>query len=435
MTQSFAKNKMSLLMLTASVAGNMMGSGLFLLPATLAGIGSISVFGWLLSIFGACALALVFAKLGVFVPKAGGPYAFTRHTYGSYLSFQTAFMYWVGAWIGNIAVALVLTGYLSFFFPILHEPVAACLTGVAFVWLFVSLNMFGPRVLGRLQVVTTTTMLLPVLFTAVFGWLWFDKNVFLNAFKVENISAFDAISRSASMTLWAFVGVETATVNAGVVENPEKTIPLATLLGVAVAGVMYILSSSVIMGVVPHATLAASSSPFSLFATYVLGAKAGTIVSMCAVVACAGTLSGWTLVMGQIAKAAADDNLFPKIFGLINRHNSPYFGLICSGLLISVLYFLTLSETIGTHFTVISETAVFMMVLAYLYSCLSLFILFRSNVVTKSDCQLYGSAAIIGALYSFWAIIGLGDKIVFFGALTILSTAVLYIYPVFKKNH
>lgn len=435
MTQAIAKNKMSLLMLTASVAGNMMGSGLFLLPATLAGIGSISLFGWFLSIFGASALALVFAKLAVFVPKAGGPYAFTRHSYGSYLSFQTAFVYWIGAWIGNIAVAIVLVGYLAFFFPALHHPLTACLLGIVFVWLFIGLNMFGPRFMGRLQIVTTITMLVPVLFTAIAGWFWFDKNLFLNAFRVNDISVFDAVSRSAAMTLWAFVGVETATVNAGVVENPEKTIPLATLFGVALAGIIYILSSSVIMGIVPQNTLAASSSPFSLFAAYVLGPSAGTFVSICAVIACAGTLSGWTLVMGQIAKAAADDNLFPKIFGLINRHNSPYFGLICSGILISILYFLTLSATIGAHFTIISETAVFMMVLSYLYSCLSLFILTRTNTVTKNDLRLYIPAACVGVLYSFWAIIGLGEKIVFFGALTILFTAVLYIYPVLKKQY
>lgn len=422
-------------MLTASVAGNMMGSGLFLLPATLAGIGSISIFGWFLSLFGACALALVFAKLAIFIPKSGGPYAFTRHSYGNYLSFQTAFVYWVGAWVGNIAIALVLVGYLSFFFPILHEPFAACLAGLAIIWFFIALNMFGPRFMGRVQIITTVTMLLPVLFTAFVGWIWFDKTVFLNSFRVDNINAFDAVTRSAAMTLWAFVGVETATVNAGVVENPEKTIPLATLFGVALAGIIYILSSSVIMGIVPQTALVASSSPFSLFATIVLGPTVGTFVSICAIIACAGTLSGWTLVVGQIAKAAADDNLFPRIFGFINKYHTPYFGLIFSGILLSILYFSTLSPTIGTHFTTISETAVFMMVLSYLYSCLSLFILLKSDLMTKRDVGVYIPAAIIGALYSFWAMVGLGQKIVFFGALTMLLTTVLYIYPVLKKNH
>src|SRR5690348_1111982 len=121
-TSDIAQNKMSLPMLTASVAGNMMGSGIFLLPATLAGIGSISVFGWLLTIVGACALALVFAKLSVLLPKAGGPYAFTKQSFGSYLGFQTAFVYWIGSWVGNIAVMIVIVSYLSSFFPSLHDP-------------------------------------------------------------------------------------------------------------------------------------------------------------------------------------------------------------------------------------------------------------------------------------------------------------------------
>lgn len=434
MTQNTKKNKMNLLMLTASVAGNMMGSGMFLLPTTLAGIGSISIFGWFLSLFGACALALVFSRFSMLIPRAGGPYAFTRQTYGSYLSFQTAFIYWVGAWVGNVAIAIVAVGYLSFFFPVLHQPFAACLCGLGIIWFFISMNMFGPRFMGRIQMYTTSIMLIPVVSATIFGWFWFDKTAFLNMFHTNNMSSFEAISRTAAMTLWAFIGVETATVNAGIVENPKKTVPIATLLGVVLAGTIYILSSSVIMGIVPQAQLVVSSSPFSLLATILIGPTAGAFVSICAIIACCGTISGWTMVMGQIAKAAADDKLFPKIFAITNKQLTPYFGLIFSGLLITIVYFSTLSPSISEHFNTMSETSVFMFLVPYLYSSLSLFILLKTQFFSKKETILYSAASVIAACYSVWAIIGLGEKIVFYGALTMLATVLLYVYPSVKKN-
>lgn len=436
MTQTATKsNKMTLFMLTASIAGNMMGSGMFLLPATLSGIGSISIFGWLLSMIGASMVALVFAKLAMIIPKAGGPYAFTRQTYGNYLSFQTAFVYWVGAWIGNIAVAIVAIGYLSFFFPILHNPFIACICGISLIWFFISLNMFGARFMGRVQVFTTSIMLIPVLSTAIFGWFFFDSTIFMNSFRVNDIGNFDAITRSAAMTLWAFLGVETACVNAGVVENPAKTIPIATLLGVAIAGTVYILSSSVIMGIIPQTELVNSNSPFSLLATKIIGPTAGAFVSVCAIVTCFGTLSGWTLVMSQISKAAADDNLFPKIFSRVNKKNAAYYGLIISGILITFLYFITIVPKLGEHFTTISETTVFMIVLPYLYSCAALFVILRTNKFQKKTIFLYSIIIVMASIYTLSAIIGLGQKIVFYGALTMFLTVLLYIYPALKKSH
>ncbi len=424
-------------MLTASIAGNMMGSGIFLLPATLSKIGTISIFGWFLSLIGAAALALVFSKLSMLIPKAGGPYAFTRLAYGNYLAFQTAFVYWIGAWIGNIAVSIVLVGYLSYFFPALHNTLAACIAGLSIIWFFVFLNMFGPRFMGRIQLFTTSVMLIPIICTALLGWYWFDPTIFADSFQVSDKPPFTAITQSAAMTLWAFLGVETACVNAGVVKNPAKTVPIATLLGVLIAGVAYILSTSVIMGIIPAAELAQSASPFALLATKTIGSTGGAIVSVCAIIACAGTLSGWTLVVGQISRAVSLDKLFPHWFAKLNKFNTPYLGLLFASGLMSIVYLSTLAPTIGEHFTIMSETTVFMIVLPYLYSSVSLLIIdLKSGLLQQNRSHiLYTCAACIGIVYSIWAIIGLGETIVFYGLIAILISVVFYVYPALKKEY
>jgi len=236
------KNKMGLISLTAMVAGNMMGSGIFILPANLAQIGSISIWGWLLTSFGAISLALIFATLGMLNPKAGGPYAYVKEGYGDYLGFQTVYIYWLAAWIGNIAITLVSVGYLSYFFPLLKDPWIGCITSIIIIWFFTFANACGPKIIGKLQIVSTSAMLFPITGITVVGCFWFSPHLFMSAYNVSGHSELSAISSSASLTLWAFLGLESAAVSASVVENPKRNIPLATLLGVILAALTYILS-------------------------------------------------------------------------------------------------------------------------------------------------------------------------------------------------
>ncbi len=306
--------KMSLMQATMLVAGNMIGTGLFLLPVNLAQVGGIAVFGWLVATVGVAALGLVFAKLGELNPQEGGPYAYARDFLGPYAGFQTNYVYWFGNWIGNIAIAVAAVGYLAELIPSITDPPASVFATAAVIWLLTFANILGPRVVGALEAWTMALALIPIMAIALLGWYWFDTETFLAGWNVSGESDMHAVSRAASMALWAYMGIESAAVSAGVIENPKRNVPLATLIGLGLAAVVYMLSSTVIMGILPNEVLQKSHAPFAEAARLSLGTTGAIVISVCAVLKSVGSLGGWMLLVGQSAKAAADDGMFPRIF-------------------------------------------------------------------------------------------------------------------------
>lgn len=430
-----ADHQMGPVMLTALVTGNMMGSGVFLLPANLATIGSISTIGWLVTTVGAISLALVFSKLGLMNPKAGGPYAYAKSGFGDYLGFQTVCVYWFGNWIGNVAIAIAGIGYLSYFYPWLNQPTHTFIGAVIAVWLFTSINFFGARFLGRVQSISTLFMFVPVLGTAFLGWFWFSPEIFMQATNVSGESNLLAVSHAASLTLWAFIGVESASVSAGVVKNPKRNIPLATMIGTLLAATAYILSSSAIMGIVPNKELVMSSAPFSLAATIALGPVGGAITAACAVIACLGSLGGWMLLVGQSGKAAADDKLFPAFFTHVNKKDVPVKGLIVTAGLMTLFLFATISPNLSKQFQIITQVAVFLTLLPYLYTSVAMLILGNRFGLKKQEYILWGFVAAIAIIYNFWAIMGEGFDVVYFGFMFMLLTIPAYAWVLWNRHH
>ncbi len=425
--------KMGPVMLTALVTGNMMGSGVFLLPANLAAIGSIATIGWLVTTVGVISLALVFSKLGLMDPEAGGPYAYAKSGFGDYLGFQTICVYWFANWIGNVAIALAAIGYLSYFFSWLHRPIHASMAAISIVWLFTAFNFFGARFWGRIQSTTTVLMLIPVLGTAILGWYWFQPALFMQSVNVSGASDFIAVSQAASLTLWAFIGVESASVSAAVVKNPRRNIPLATMAGTLLAATAYILSSTVIMGIVPNEQLLNSSAPFSLAARIALGPVAGSITAACAVLACLGSLGGWILIVGQSGKAAADDHLFPALFSYTNRKEVPVKGLTVTAILMSMMLMATTSH-LGSQFQIIIQVAVFLTLLPYLYTSVAMLILGRRFGLSKKAYLLWSAVAFVAMGYTIWAILGEGFRVVYFGFGFILLTVPAYAWVLWNRS-
>ena len=323
--------KMSLTQATMLVAGNMIGTGLFLLPVNLAQVGGIAVFGWLIATVGVAALGLVFAKLGELNPQQGGPYAYARDFLGPYAGFQTNYVYWFGNWIGNIAIAVAAVGYLAELIPAITDPPASVIATAVVIWLLTFANILGPRVVGALETWTMALALIPIMAIALLGWIWFDSATFLSGWNVTGESNMHAVSRAASMALWAYMGIESAAVSAGVIENPKRNVPLATLIGLGLAAVVYVLSSTVIMGILPNEVLQKSHAPFAEAARLSLGTTGAIVISVCAVLKSVGSLGGWMLLVGQSAKAAADDGMFPRVFARLNANGVPASGLLIVG--------------------------------------------------------------------------------------------------------
>lgn len=216
---------MGVVALTLVTASNMMGSGVFMLPTNLAGVGYISLWGWALTIIGVIALALVFAKTSLLTPRNGGIVAYASDAFGPFIGFQTTLCYWISAWVGNVALLVAGVGYLSYFFPQLRNPVYGCITAIVILWAFVVLASFGARVAGRAQSFTASCMLVVVLGVGVVGWFWFDPHMFSQVYNGTGKSDSSAIISAASIALWGFLGVESAVVSSGQVDNPEKPCP------------------------------------------------------------------------------------------------------------------------------------------------------------------------------------------------------------------
>ena len=425
-------NKIGLLPAILMVAGNMMGSGVFMLPANLAGIGSIAIIGWLITVVGAIALGLVFAKLTEVTTAAGGPYAYARKAFGDYMGYQTNLVYWLANVIGNVGLAVAGLVYLTPFFPELRDPLVMALAQIAVIWFFTYANILGPRVVGRMQGITTTVALFPIVGVALLGWFWFNPETYMEGWNVSGESSLTAVGMTLNFTLWAFIGVESASVSTAVVKNPAKNVPIATVVGVLLAAVCYVLSSSAIMGIIPNKELVSSSAPFSQAVSIALGSTAGKIVALCAAVGCLGSLAGWTLLVGQTAQAAAKDGLFAGIFARVNRRGVPSAGLAIVAGIMTLQVLATMSPTASEQFGKIASIAVIMTLLPYIYSSVAIKILGREKMSDREGL-FYTIVGLIAAVYSLSAMIGSNSEQTRWALIFVISTIIFYELSVNRK--
>ncbi|MGD9153093.1 MAG: amino acid permease [Gammaproteobacteria bacterium] len=412
--------------LTALVSGNMIGSGIFLLPSTLAKLGSISLIAWIFTALGAFCIAITFAKSSTLVRKSGGPYAYAEAGFGKFIGFQTAYNYWIAVWVGNAAIAIAVVAYLIVFFPIFSNAIIGCILAVILVWLFTIVNLLGMRVAGVVQIFITILKFIPIFLIAIIGWWYFHPSFLTQHFNVTSSSNFKIFSNAIPLTLWAFIGIESATIPAESVNNPEINIPLATLLGTLIATIAYIASATVIMGMIPMSILAHSTSPFAAAADVIFGKWGNWLIALGALISCLGCLNGWILVQAQIPMAAADDNLFPKIFAKRNKDGIPAHGIIITSICMSLLLLITINPDLNQEFQIIISIAVIASLISYFYTAIAEIILLRKEGNKTGSITLHIIIAIIAAIYSFWAIAGTTKNIVFYQLLLLLSSVPLY---------
>lgn len=398
--------KMGLLAASSLVVANMVGTGLFLLPSSMAGVGSISILGWIAAAIGASALGLVFAHLGMVEPQAGGPYAYARDHLGPFAAFQTNFLYWGANVIGNVAIAVSVTGYLAVFLPVLKSPWFANVCTAAIIWLFIWLNTRGANVVGHFTTVSTIAGILPIAFVGILGWFWFRSDVFQAGWNPEALSVPTAINRSASIALWAFLGVESAAVSAGVIDNPKRNVPLATVIGLIVSTVIYIACCTVMMGLLPNAELRVSGAPFADAARVMLGNWAAVAISLAAILKAAGALVGWILIVAQSSQAAAQDGMFATSFAVTNEHGMPVRNLVITGVLMTLMLVFTTSPDIATQFATITNATVVLMALPYIYSVVAMWRLNRTLELTPAMRRFLIVVGLLACVYCVGVVLG-----------------------------
>ncbi len=427
-------HKMGVMALTLVTASNMMGSGVFMLPTNLAGVGSISTYGWIITIIGVIALALVFAKSSLLTPRAGGIVAYANDAFGPFVGFQATMCYWISAWIGNVALLVAGVGYLSYFFPALHIPMYGCLAAIAILWGFVVLGSFGAKVAGSAQSFTASCMLVVVLGVGLVGWFWFKPQLFLEVYNATGKSDGNAIMSAASLALWGFLGVESAVVSSGQVKDPERTVPRATVFGLLIASACYVSSSTVIMGIVPHKVLIGSSAPFADAARYMFGPMAGNIASALSIIACFGSISGWLILQSEAPRAGAKAGLFPEFFAHVNKNDVPMKSLIFTGVLMTLVLAMTASPNLADQFKIIILMSVFASLMPYMYALIALPVIMISKKMNRGPTfMFYTVLVVIGMAYSMFALLGSGADSLYWGTLMMVLTIPMYSYVAHKK--
>ena len=371
MAQPSSTRKLGLWMSIALVVGNMIGAGIFLLPASLAPYGLNSIVGWVLSAAGAIALAVVFSRLSRVFPDGGGPYAYTHAAFGPLPAFLVAWGYWINVWVGNAAIATGAVSYLVPFVPrIATDPHVSAGIVLVVLWVLTAVNCFGVRAAGWVQGVTTVLKLLPVLAIAAAG-LYVVKlsSLAINAAVPFSVSA---VTASATLTLFALLGLESATIPDGKVDNPERTIPRATMIGTVLTSVIYVVSCSTVLILLPTSQLASSNAPFAEVARMFWGGTGAALVALAAAVSGFGALNGWILLQGEVPYVMAKDGVFPKVFARTSRRNTPVFALVFGSALVTILVLLNAGETSVRVFTFMVLLATSACLVMYLVCCLAL---------------------------------------------------------------
>ncbi|MCY7354647.1 MAG: amino acid permease [Lysobacter sp.] len=404
---------------TALVVGSMIGSGVFLLPASLAPYGAASLLGWGITLCGAMFLALTFARLARQWPQTGGPYAYARNAFGDFPGFMIAWSYWISMWCANAAIAVAFAGSIGAIFPAATStPVRSAACALGALWVCSAINLFGVRQAGRMQLLTTVLKLVPLL---LFGGIaiWFVDGSAYRPFNPTDLPLPIAVHATVALTLWALLGLEAATVPAGAVADPDRTIPRATVLGTLLAGIATILACTAVLGVLPASVLKTSAAPMADAAGLLWGHGAAIGMATLAAVSCFGALNGWVLLSAQLPMAAARDRLFPAAFCRLDARGTPFIGIVLSSGLASALVIANYSRSLVQLFTFSILLSTAATLLPYVASSAAW--LRRGNGTGRV-------VAVLALAFSLYALFGIGAEPLLWGGALVAAGLPLYVW-------
>lgn len=409
--------KMGVVQLTTVTAINMMGSGIILLPAKLAEIGTVSIFAWILASIGATILAYAFAKCGMYSKKVGGMGGYAEYRFGKVGNFISNYSYSISLIIANVAIATGVVSYVSYVFGFDLSPIQVCLATILTLCAAAAISLVGPKKFGRFTTLGILCVCLPVAGLIFFGWTHFSMETYQSAWNPENAPFYITMRDSIAVILWAFLGLETACANSETVENPEKNVPVAVMAGTLLAGLCYTTSTAIIGGIVPHTELAGSGAPFGLAYSMMFGETAGYIVSCMLIISCFVSLTAWQFTVSEVVREASTIGLFPGFLKKVNPFRAPYVAIGTLVVIQSLMTLSTISPTLLKQFNILINLAVMINLVPYLLSMASVPDLQKAERISSDKAKLPNLAAIIGGIYSVYAVYGCGWEIILYGVL------------------
>nr|WP_281381953.1 amino acid permease [Nocardiopsis mwathae] len=413
-------------MATALVMGNIVGIGIFLLPAEMASFGTVSLVAFVLVSIGAVALAAVFGRLAARLPAPGGPYAYARAAFGDFTGFWIAWSFWITTWAGIAGIAVAWTGYANHFLGWTSTGGQAAIALVG-VWIPAMVNLLGVRVMGVIQVISTVAKFVPLVVVSVIGLFFIDPANY-GPFNATGGSLLMAVSMAGAVLLFVYSGVESASIAAEKVRDPRRNVGRATIIGTLACSAVYLLCLVSMMGVVPHDRLAGSQAPFALAADTMFGGDFwGAAIAAMAVISGLGAMNGWMMVVAEMPMAAARDGLFPRFLDRTNRRGVPHAGVIAGAVMASLVI---IGNFYGAAdaFRSIVLLATFTSVVPYFFSaCAQLYWLATgARQVSTAKLVIDSVLAALALLFSLWMVLGAGAEATFQGMIIMLLGVPIY---------
>jgi APA family basic amino acid/polyamine antiporter len=419
---------------TGLVIGSIIGTGVFTMPAVMAGAGTMSLVVLAVIGVGALLLGVLFGQLTRRVPNSdGGVYAYSRHEFGDFAGYLVGWCYWIQAWAGNAAIVSSWVFYVDALFNITH-PSGMENWGIALLglWVPAAVNLAGVRQMSWFQNLTVVLKFLPLLFVGVVGW-FFVRSANFGPFNASGGSLYSAIGIAAGVALFSFIGVEAAAVTAKRVKNPRRNVMRASVLGTAASALLYVLVTAAVMGLVPHHALLNNGSPFvnAFQAIFPHGTWPGKFISALAVVSGIGALNGWTLIVTETSRAVAQDDLFPRAFAWSDRNGTAWFGIVVGTVLPSLLMLWRYSTSTGlTVFTYLVDLTVVTVAIPYFMSALAQLTFLVSRRRRVQGWQLARDLFVAGVsvLFSMWVTFASGYQVVYQALVVIGAGLILYAF-------
>jgi len=413
----------------AIVTGSQVSSGIFILPTTLAPFGAYTVLGWLVAGLGAISLAYVFGELCSRYPETGGPHVYVEKAFGKTAALFVGWTYWLLSWVSTTVVFAACVGYLR---PVLgiESALSYFVAQLILLAAVTTINLLDAQLVGKAEFFLTVLKFIPLIILPLLIIPSYSSSNFMMDAAACSLPLYTLLSRIVLVTFWGFIGLESATAPAGIVQNPQRTIPLALIIGTSCVALLYLFNSISIMGAVPGRLLATSGAPYVAAAQAALGGGWGLWIAIISSIVCLSTLNAWTLTSGQIAYGLGKNGLFPKFFCRETAKGAPLWGLIVSAAGIIPLLAMLSTKSLHEQVAAIIDVSVVSFLFVYLSCCLALLKLCR-----KKECsRLTLAITILATLFCLWIICQASATTLMVSALFTLSVLPFYAWWHYKKT-
>ena len=318
----------------AMVVGSMIGSGIYLLPTTLAPFGYNLVIAFLLTGFGTMCLAFAMARLAAAIP--GGPFVYVTQAFGETVAFLTLWSYVISQITGVAAVSVAAAGALGHVYPSVASGPGLIAVSLGSIAILLVVNLRGARSAGALQIIATLIKIIPLIAVVVFVVIRFGTGVRVEPLEPTPLGI-GSITTAGALMLFSLTGFEAAVVTANVTRDSTSTVPVATIAGTGFTAIIYLLSTVATLMLLPSAIAANSGAPFADAIAPILGPVAGMLVAAIAAISAFGTGNSLLLFSAEVSRTLAIARDLPPVFRKPNSVGAPAGALLISSAIAALL--------------------------------------------------------------------------------------------------